>query len=149
MSNSGDVDGKTFIVWDEETLAAVKFKGVWRFFVDMEIMFLLDYTAYEDYLPEPGEFRYGTLIVDDQNAEVWMNSMAKEIEAGQLVHLYWQNTDDRVRPTFVIDFDRKFWVGGGWSHDQSPLQDYQPKGWTALEDNVMKYLPDEISSLYT
>ena len=136
---------KIYIAWDDETLAAVKLKGVWRFFIDREIMFLLDYPSYDNtYHPLPGKFRYGTLIVDDQNVELWIQSLSRELDTAQLANIYWKDTNERVRPTFVIDFDRKFWVGSGWSHDQSPLHEYQPKGWNALEDDVMKYLPAEI-----
>ena len=126
-------------------LAAIKFRERWRFFYDVETMFLLDYSSFDPtYEPSSGKFRYGTLIVDESNAEAWMAAMAKELDRDQLPHMYWDNSDRRVQPTFVIDFDKKLWVGHGWSMDQSPLQDYQPQDWTAGEDDVMKYLPPEL-----
>jgi len=38
----------------DESIAAVKFRGRWRFFHDLETMFLLNYSAYDpDYNPQP------------------------------------------------------------------------------------------------
>jgi hypothetical protein len=133
----------------DEALAGVKFKGRWRFFYDGEIMFLLDYSAYDDtHHPRPGEFRYGTMIVDEANAERWMNSLAHEVSLEQLTHTYWKNSDRRINPTFLIDFDQKLWVGSGWKMDQSPLHEYQPQGWTALEADIDDYLPDELKTYF-
>jgi hypothetical protein len=132
------------IEWDD-ALAVVKFREMWHFFNDMEVMFLLDYSSYDDtHHPSPGEFRYGTMIVDENNAEAWMESLSGKLEIEQLKHTYWKNTDKRVRPTFFIDFDTKLWVGGNWKQDQSPFTDYQPQGWTALEDDVISFLPEEV-----
>ena len=139
---------KIYISWDD-ALAAVKFKGSWRFFFDMEVMFLLDYSSYDHtYSPLPGQSRYGTLVVDETNAAKWMESLSGELTLEQLPNTYWQDTEARVLPTFVIDFDKKLWVGGGWKMDQSPLHEYQPQDWTALEGNVMEYVPDEIKSYF-
>lgn len=133
-----------YVHWDD-VLAAVNFKGEWRFFCDIEVMFLLDYSSYEkNYQPSPGEFRYGTMVVDESNAEAWMTSLSTELMRNQLSRTYWESTTEQVQPTFVIDFDKKLWVGNHWKMDQSPLTDYQPHGWTALEDDVMKYLPAEL-----
>jgi hypothetical protein len=135
---------KIFIDRDD-ALAVVKFKGIWRFFYDMEIMFLLDYTSYDgDYDPLPGQFRYGTMIVSDANAEMWIKSLSGELFLEQLLDTYWENSEKRVVPTFVIDFDKRLWVGNNWSHDQSPLHEYQPQDWIAREDDVMNYLPAEV-----
>jgi len=136
---------KIFVTDWDESLAAVKFKGHWRFFHDVETAFLLNYSAYDDrYTPKPGGYRYGTLVVDKNNADEWMKSLAHEVSLEQLPHLYWQDSEERVRLTFVIDFDKKLWVGSMWKMDQSPLTDYQPQGWTAIEDDVKKYLPSEL-----
>ncbi|MHB8625274.1 MAG: arsinothricin resistance N-acetyltransferase ArsN1 family A [Aggregatilineales bacterium] len=134
------MEDKIFVDLDE-SLAAVKFKGRWRFFHDVETMFLLDYSAFDsDYVPVPGEFRYGTLIVDESNAEQWMNELTHELTPQQLLHTYWRDTRRRVELTFVIDFDEKLWVGQMWHMDQSPLQDYQPDGWLTGEDEARKRL---------
>jgi hypothetical protein len=137
-----------FIDWDE-SLAAVKFKGRWRFFHDMETMFLLDYGSYDDdYVPKPGDYRYGTLVVDESNAEQWMNSLAGEITTEQIPNTFLQGRTTRVKLTFVIDFDEKIWVGMMWHNDQSPLHEYQPEDWLTDEDDVYKYLPPEIRALW-
>lgn len=139
---------KIFIDW-EEALAAVKFQGQWQFFHAWEPMFILDYTAYDDeYVPSLGGFRYGTMIVDKDNAEQWMNSLGEKLSLEQACHVYWENTEKRVRLTFVIDFDKKLWVGSGWKMDQSPFTEYQPQGWIAIEDNVLNYLPDDLKSYF-
>ena len=50
---------------EDQSLAAVKFKGRWRFFSDSETMFLLDYTSYNaDYNPQPGGYRDGSYQAD-------------------------------------------------------------------------------------
>ncbi len=142
------MDEKIYVDWDE-SLAAVKFKGRWRFFYDVEEMFLLDYTKWwSDYVPEPGGWRYGTLIVDENNAEQWMNSIAHEITADQIPNTFLKDTSDRVKLTFVIDFDEKIWVGMMWKHDQSPLDDYQPDDWATGEENVYNFLPPEIRAYW-
>ncbi|MCC7446556.1 MAG: hypothetical protein IT324_04025 [Anaerolineae bacterium] len=107
----------------------------------METMFLLNYSAYN---PQPGGYRYNTLIVDENNTELWMKSLAGELTLEQIPYTYWYDTSQRMRLTFVIDFDEKRWVGYMWKHDQEALQDYQPDGWTAVEDEVLPYLPPEI-----
>jgi hypothetical protein len=137
-----------FVDWDY-SLAAVKFKGRWRFFYDLETMFVLDYTAYDDdYSPLPGDYRYGTLIVDENNAEQWMASLERELTPEQLPETYWENTSRRVQLTFVIDFDKKLWAGQNWKMDQSPLESYQPEGWSATYDAPEKYLPPEIRNFW-
>ncbi|MBN8637645.1 MAG: hypothetical protein J0M07_20160 [Anaerolineae bacterium] len=139
---------KIEVDWDD-ALAVIKYKNAWHFYVDMEIMFLLDYTAYDsEYKPAPGRFRYGTLIVDENNTEIWLGALARKLAPDLLLHTYWENTEKRVLPTFVIDFDQKLWVGNNWHHDQSPLHKCQPAGWTALEDDVMTYLPSEIQRYF-
>jgi hypothetical protein len=138
-----------FLDWDE-SLAAVKFKGRWRFFHDVDSMFLLDYSPYDsDYAPkQPGDFRYGTLVVDENNAEQWMDSLAGEIAAEQIPNTFLKGTAHRAKLTFVIDFDQKMWVGSMWHNDQSALDDYQPEDWTAGEDDVYNYVPPEIRQLW-
>jgi hypothetical protein len=132
------------------SLAAVKFKGRWRFFCDIEQMFLLDYTLYDsDYVPEPGGYRDGLLIIDEHNAEQWMSALAVEVTAAQLMHLYREGHIERVKLTFVINFDEKLWVGSMWLMDQSALDEYQPADWLADADNVSKYLPEEIRRLFS
>jgi hypothetical protein len=135
---------KIFVDWDY-SLAVVKFKENWRFFYDIESMFLLDYHSFHNaYNPVEGEFRYGTLIVDKNNAEQWMSSITREVTLEQIPNLYWENTETRVKLTFLINFDERLWVGSQWKMDQSPLHEYQPQGWTAREDNVLDYLPPEL-----
>jgi hypothetical protein len=142
------MDDKVFIDWDL-SLAAVKFKGQWRFFYDEETMFLLDYTSYDgNYTPALGDYRFGILIISEDNVEQWMATLAGELTLTQLPKTYWQHTTDRVQLTFVIDFDEKLWIGQMWKMDQSPLQDYQPKGWLAREDILEKYLPPEIRAYW-
>jgi hypothetical protein len=90
---------KTYLEWDE-ALAAVKYNGRWRFFHDIEVMFILDYPAYDDTCnPAPGEFRYGTLVVNEDNAVEWMNSLSGELSLEQLPHTYWRGTGNRVQLT--------------------------------------------------
>jgi len=138
------MDERIYIDWDE-SLAAVKFKGHWRFFCDIETMFLLDYTAYDgDYIPTPFSYRYGILVVDEHNAEQWMSALDVEVTPKQLANTYWRGSSNRVQLTFVINFDEKLWVGQMWKMDQSPLADYQPQDWLAEKDEVQKYLPLEI-----
>jgi hypothetical protein len=142
------MDGKIFVD-PEYSLAAVKLQGRWRFFYDWETMFILNYTAYHaDYVPKPGGFRDGTLIVGEHNADVWMNMLAGEASVDQLPLLFWEGSEVRVRLTFVIDFDSKLWVGCRWRMDQSPLADYQPDGWTAIEDDLKPYLPSELRDFW-
>jgi hypothetical protein len=139
---------KLYLDW-EEALTAVKLSSEWRFFADREVMFILDYSAYDDeYAPLPGGFRYGTLIVDKHNASAWMNTLAREFNVEQLPYLYWEDTEKRVQVTFVVDFDERRWVGNGWKMDQSPLTDYQPEGWTAVEDDVYQHLPLDLKSIW-
>jgi hypothetical protein len=133
----------------DEAVAAVKLRGRWRLFYDVETMFLLNYSAYHpDYIPEPGCFRYNTLIVDENNAELWMSALAGELTLEQIPYTYWGDTSQKAKLTFVIDFDQKLWVGEMWQHDQTWLPDYQPEGWTAIEDEVIQYLPSEIRSYW-
>jgi hypothetical protein len=84
------------------------------------------------------------MIVSDANAEMWIKSLSGELFLEQLLDTYWENSEKRVVPTFVIDFDKRLWVGNNWSQDQSPLHEYQPQDWIAREDDVMNYLPAEV-----
>ena len=128
-----------------DSIGAVKLKGKWRFFYDMDYMFLLDYTAYDSgYIPKPGDKRFGLLVIDNENAEQWMGSLAGELSLEQIPNVVVGDSSVRADLIFVIDFDTRLWVGQGWHNDQSFLGDYQPEGWTAIEDNVYQYLPDEI-----
>lgn len=131
----------------DESIAAVKWRDQWRFFYDEDIMFLLDYTKNSSYFPVEGGFRYGTLIVDESNVELWMNSMAGELTEEQIPYVRWAD-DEQVKLTFVIDFDVKLWVGYRWQNDQSAYQDYQPDGWIAIEDDVHGYLSTKLSKLW-
>jgi hypothetical protein len=137
----------TIQVDSEESIAAVHIHGTWRFFYDSDYMFLLDYQSYPGYTPKPGESRYGTLIVDDSNVEQWMRSLKGELTVEQIPHVRWGN-GGQVKLTFLIDFDRKLWIGYKWNNDQSSLTDYQPSGWIAIEDDVFRYLPQELSKLW-
>lgn len=141
MTKSLTIDGY-------ESIAAIRLKGSWRFFHDQDYMFLLDYSSYEpDYDPKSGEARYGTMIVDDSNIEQWMQSLAGELTAEQVPNARWEN-GVQVKLTFVIDFDNQLWVGIHWDNDQTLLNDFQPSGWLAIEDDVFKYVPPEVSSLW-
>lgn len=131
----------------DESIAAVKWQGQWRFFYDADLMFLLDYTKYDDAIPEEWGFRYGTLVVDESNIERWMDSMHGELTAEQIPYTGWAD-DEQVQLTFVIDFDVKLWVGYLWQNDQSAYEEYQPEGWLAVEDDVFNYLPIEIVKLW-
>ena len=140
----------TFLRDSDYDLAAIKFRGHWRFFYDTESMFLLDFTKFDDsHKPSPGDWRYGILIVTEDNAEQWMNELAGELTLDQLPYTYWEGTSDQIKLTFVIDFDNKLWIGHGWQMDQSALHDYQPDGWTTGEDNVYDWLPPEIRKVWT
>ncbi len=139
---------KIFVDWDY-SLAAVKFKDNWRFFYDIESMFLLNYPSFDDtHNPTDGEFRYGTLIVDENNDEQWMNSIVEEVNLEQVPNLYWESTERRVQLTFLINFDEKLWIGYRWKMDQLPLDEYQPQGWTTQEDNVLDYLPPDLKGYF-
>lgn len=131
----------------EESIAAVKWQGKWRFFYDIDIMFLLDYTKYDDSIPEEGDFRYGTLVVNESNIELWMDSIHGELTTEQIPYARWDD-DEQVQLTFVIDFDVKMWIGYHWQNDQSAYQDYQPEGWIAIEDDCFNYLPIDIAKLW-
>lgn len=140
-----------FYIDGDESLAAVKFDGRWRFFYDIEVMFLLDYSKYEgNHKPKLGEWRYGTIIVSSANAEQWMNQITHELTIEQLKNVIWKDGDveEPVGLTFVIDFDAKVWIGMNWKMDQSPLQDYQPDGWRAEEGDGYAYLPPEIAAYF-
>ena len=139
---------KIFVDWEDD-LAVIKFKGNWRIFFDYEPMFLLDYSKRDDtWIPSEGEFRYGTLVVDESNVEQWIESLKNEVALEQVSKLYWENTKKRVQLTFLINFDEKFWVGSGWHNDQSFLGDYQPQGWTAIEDLALNYLPPNLKGYF-
>lgn len=115
-------------------------------FYDMDYMFLLDYKSYDPtYTPKLGEPRHDTLIVDENNIELWFESLSGELSAEEIPYAKWED-GSQVKLTFVIDFDRKLWVGFRWWNDQSALHDYQPRDWIAIEDNVFRYLPPDIVS---
>ena len=65
-----------------------------------------------------------------------------------LLTKYKVRTEKRVKLTFLINFDEKLWVGCLWKMDQSPLQEYQPQGWSALEDKVLDYLPSNLKGYF-
>ncbi len=134
----------------EEGIAAVKHEGNWRFFHDNDWMFLLDYRAYAyapDETPRPTDPRRNTLVVNENNAEEWMNLLAGELTFEQIPYAVYD--DGAQAPLmFVIDFDEKLWIGHRWHMDQSALDDYQPADWLADEDDVFKYVPEEIAHLW-
>lgn len=138
----------SIIIPADESLAAVKWQGQWRFFYDIDIMFLLDYRKYDPkYRPKTDSFRLGTLIVDETNIDLWMHSMSGELSTEQIPYARWAD-DTQVQLTFVINFDVRLWVGYLWQNDQSAYQEYQPDGWTAIEDDVFAYLPKEFVHLW-
>ena len=121
----------------EESIAAIYWRGVLRFVYD----------SYDpSYSPKEGEFRYGSLVVDDSNIEQWIESMSGELTVEQIPYARWEE-DEQVQLTVVIDFDVNLWIGHLWRNDQSAYQDYQPAGWIALEDFVFNYLPDNYFNL--
>lgn|GEM_PF-2106367 len=142
---------ETIVIDLDQEIAAVKFKGNWRFFHDFDWMFLLDWNTYyygRDQVGEPLDPRKTTMIVDENNAEEWMSLLAGELSAEQIPHTVHKGYVDQARLVFVIDFDRKLWVGCLWNMDQSALHEYQPTDWTALETSVFKYVPEEIAQLW-
>jgi hypothetical protein len=136
----------------DQEIAAVKFKGKWRFFHDDDWMFILNYRAYRpssDEEIESSDFRRNTWLVDENNAEEWMSQLVGELTPEQIPYAVNEHyRGEQARLVFVIDFDRKLWVGCGWSMDQSALEDYQPEGWTAKHDYVFLYVPEEVANLW-
>ncbi len=125
-------------------MAVVKIDNIWRYFYGMDFQFLLDWNKYfgDTWAPSPDESRYNARVVNKQNFDSWAKSLDGEITLENLKHYV-----ARVRLSYFIDFDRQLWVGFQWAQDQSPLQDYQPDGWIAVEDDVRKYLPDKIAQI--
>ena len=141
---------ETILIDNEQGIAAVKFKGKWRFFYDDDWNFLLDWRAYKyhpDEAVDPDDPRRETLVVDENNAEAWMSLLAGELTAEEIPYASYED-GGQARLIFVIDFDGKLWVGCLWHMDQSALDEYQPADWTAGEDDVFKYVPEEIARLW-
>jgi hypothetical protein len=113
-------------------------------------MFLLDWNAYNygrEKIGEPLGTRKNTMIVDENNAEEWMNLLAGELTAEQIPYTIYED-GGQAPLMFVIDFDQKLWVGCQWHMDQSALHEYQPADWIADEDDVFKYAPKEVAQLW-
>lgn len=134
---------------DDVCIGIVKINDSWRYFYGHDYQFLLDWNKYfpEQYLSENTHKRVGAEVVDKDNFELWAKSLEGELTFEELASAKYED-GKQVKLTYFIDFNRQLWVGYAWFQDQSPLQDYQPDGWIAIEDTVYAYLPKKIVSLW-
>jgi len=139
-------------IHEDEYLGAVKYESTWRFFFAELSMWILDYASYTGFEPSSeNPWRAGLLCVDESNAEAYCDFMAnRELSADQLPDVAKQPYAIRHWPsgpqffTFVVNFDETLFVNG-W-HENIPIGDYVPVGWTAKEDDPDKYVPSEFVS---
>lgn len=142
---------RKIVISIDDYIGAVRLKSKWRFFYNMLSMWILDYASYRvGYDPSDPKYkgwRKGLLRVDETNAEEYCEAMkSQEILPNQVPHVV-KDTFPRQEPlTFVVNFDERLFVNG-W-HDNIPIHEYVPKGWTALEEDPYEYVPPEIRVLW-
>jgi hypothetical protein len=131
----------------DEYLGAVKIDSKWRIFHDVLGMWILDYSAYDDYVPKLGGWREGIMKVDQNNAAQYCRAMeAKEIPP-QLIPDAISVLGGQMPLTFVVNFDDRFFVNG-W-HDNIAIHEYVPDGWKGISDNPYKHIPQELKARWS
>lgn len=139
---------KKITIQTDEYLGAVKRDSTWRFFYAEMSVWILDYESYDPDFKSSNEYpwRAGLLTVDESNAEAFCDFLAaRELSAEQLSQVAKEPYVIRQWPsgpqffTFVVNFDEKLFVNG-W-HENIPIGDYVPQGWTATEDNPDHFVP--------
>lgn len=135
---------------NDEYLGAVRVNGKWHFFADFVGEWILDYPAYDpDYEPSQWsyKFRNGLLVVDETNANEFLEAMrAQELSFENVKKLVAEKGKEQIPLTYVVDFDERKFVDGNSERD---IAEYVPKNWTGIEDTPLKYVPDEIKSVWT
>ncbi|MBL8164163.1 MAG: hypothetical protein JNJ61_19405 [Anaerolineae bacterium] len=135
-------------IYSEHYIGAVRFHGDWRVFHELLSMWILDYRSYDDtFAPKEGEWRYNLMIVDQNNAEAYIESMAKnEILVTQIPHIRLGDFPGQAQLTFVVNFDEKLFING-W-HDNIPIHEYVPQDWTGIEATPYDYIPSDLRLLW-
>jgi hypothetical protein len=145
----------------DERLGLVIIEGNQRFFLEHDAWWILDYQRYSpsiiDSETRTTDFRNGILLVDENNAEKFLEVMkdsevlAKDVRRLILEARELMETDEDEEEfvlMFLIDFDKKLYVNGFFDFLVQPYEEFVPKGWTGILDNPLKYVSDDIKSLW-
>ncbi len=135
------------ILHDELLIGAVRLRSRWRLFAGTLGEWTLDYAAYEPGCNEvPKDFRGGLLRVDVDNADAFCAAMEPfELQPEQLLAWIAEHGPQALRLTMVVDFDRRTFVHG-YLEPVEPKSNYVPAGWTGIEDDPLKHVPQEIAA---
>lgn len=143
----------------DEWLGAVCYQGKYRFFLEHNAWWILDYASYDPSSLTDSEnnsyFRNGILVVDE-NAEEFLEAMKEaEISLDDLRHLVNKQhqitlaDEDDYRGDlhlfFLVNFDEKLYVSMFFD---TTYEEYVPKGWKGIFGDPLKYVPKEIQGIW-
>lgn len=141
----------------DEWLAVVCYQGKYRFFLDDATYWVLDMATCSPSSKQSdvSHYRDGILVVDENAGEFLQAIKDSEISIGKLQQLVNQQhqtvlaDEDDYRGDlhlfFLINFDEKLYVS---MFADVGYEEYVPKGWKGIFDDPLKYLPEEIQSIW-
>jgi hypothetical protein len=142
MMNLKDLD-------PDDLIGAVKYKSHWRFFAGTVGEWILNYSSYDpSFDPSKSRvtFRNNLLNVDETNAEQFCEAMEPfELSSEGIEQLVRAEGSGNWPLVIALNFDDKIFING---FSEISLHEYVPTGWTAIEDNPLDYVPDNIKSLW-
>jgi hypothetical protein len=145
----------------DEQLGLVIYQNKSMFFSEDDSWWILDYASYSPSISESENrqkyFRNGMLLVDETNAEEFLEVMKESemlpeevrrlvLESRELMKT--DEDEDDFLLIFLVDFDKKLYVSGYFDFHVRPYEEFVPKGWTGILDNPVKYVGDDIKSLW-
>jgi hypothetical protein len=143
----------------DEQLGLVIYKSKLRFFLENDAWWILDYASRdpESINEDNSYYRNGMLLVDETNAEESLEVMKESemlpedvrrlvLESRELMKT--DEDEDEFVLMFLVDFDKKLYVSGYFDFHVRPYEEFVPKGWTGILDNPVKYVGDDIKSLW-
>ena len=133
----------------DDLIGAVKYNSRWHFFAGVLAEWVMDYGKYDpSFSPseEDNIFRNNLLVIDENNAYEFCDAMAPyELSSTQVEELIKNEGANHFPVYILIDFDKKRYING---FSEISLEDYVPSGWNAYEGDPMKYLPENLRTLW-
>lgn len=96
-------------------------------------------------------FRNNICTVDESNVQEYIAYLlTKEISTEDVKTIIERDLLHQPRPSVMIDFDKRLFVNFTYL-TEIEIHDYVSSGWLGIEDDPIKYIPDEVNiwSSYT
>lgn len=132
----------------DEWLGAVNVDGKWHLLALYTGEWILDYPTYDPFSDKSEKnYRKGLWVVDQKNAQEFINAMRdEELSSSDVKELVKERGVEQMPLLYVVDFEKCLFVDG---HHDRDIEEYVPKGWKGIKDFPLKYVPDEIKSIWT